>query len=175
MKRSLAFWQFTGFIFTSIGGTLLHFLYEISGNNIIAAMISGVNESTFEHMKLLFFPMFFYSLIERKILSDRSDFWCVKLIGIITGLILIPTLFYTTNGVFGKIPDRLNIAIFYICAAVTFMSETRLFKSRNLECRFSRTAFIAICVIGIIFVIFTFMPPKIPLFKDPLSSTYGIP
>ena len=174
MKRSLAFWQFTGFIFTSVLGTLLHFLYDISGKSTIAAMISGVNESTFEHMKLLFFPMFFYAIIESNILPSRDNFWCVKLIGIITGLALIPTLFYTINGVFGKTPDWLNIAIFYITAALVFIIEALLFKKKNIKCLFSKIPLVIICIIGVLFVMFTFLTPEIPIFRDPLTGTYGI-
>lgn len=36
---------------------------------------------------------------------------------ILLGLVLIPVLFYTYNGVFGKSPDWINTAIFYFTAA----------------------------------------------------------
>mgnify|MGYP003294864267 CR=1 FL=1 len=35
-------------------------------------------------------------------------------------------------------------------------------------------AFVAICLIGVLFAVFTFMPPQIPLFRDPLSGNFGI-
>lgn len=52
------------FLFISILGTLLHFTYEWSQNNAIVGLFSAVNESTWEHLKLLFFPMFFLTLFE---------------------------------------------------------------------------------------------------------------
>ena len=57
MKRSLTLWQFFGFAFTSLLGTLLHFLYEWTGKSPLVAPFSGVNESTWEHMKLLYVGM----------------------------------------------------------------------------------------------------------------------
>lgn len=45
-------------IFAMLFGTLLHFLFEWSGNNYIIASFSAINESTWEHLKLVFFPMF---------------------------------------------------------------------------------------------------------------------
>ena len=54
----MALWQKIGFFFTVVFGVLLHFLYEWSYNSVWIAPFSGVNESTWEHMKLLFFPMF---------------------------------------------------------------------------------------------------------------------
>ena len=65
-KRSLALWQFGGYVFTSALGTLLHFLYDLTGENVAVSFFSAVNESTWEHMKLLFFPMFLFSLFDVK-------------------------------------------------------------------------------------------------------------
>ena len=114
MKRSIDLWQILGFGVTSLGGTILHFLYDWLGKAIWIAGFSGVNESTWEHMKLLFWPMFLYAIVQSFFFRERKDFWCVKLKGIFLGLALIPILFYTYNGVIGKSPDWINIAIFFI-------------------------------------------------------------
>lgn len=173
MKKDLLLWSFGGFVFTSLAGTILHFIYEWTKKSIFTAPFSAVNESTWEHMKLLFFPMFIFALIQSYFFREFSNFWCIKLIGIITGLILIPTLFYTINGIFGKTPDFINIAIFFIASAMVFMIEAYLFK--NYLCGKSPyISFLIICLIGILFIIFTFVTPRIPLFKDPVSNTYGI-
>ena len=57
MKQSISYWQMAGFLFTSILGTFLHFLFELSGRSVIAAIFSAVNESIWEHMKLIYYPM----------------------------------------------------------------------------------------------------------------------
>lgn len=174
MKRDLSLWQFSGFCLTSLGGTLLHFLYEWTNESILTALFSGVNESTWEHMKLLFWPLFLFALIQRRFFKDYNNFWSIKLCGILSGLILIPVLFYTLNGCFGKTPDWLNISIFFVSAAAVFLLETRLFKKDSLQCRSPQLAFIVICLIGVLFVAFTFVPPLIPLFKDPVTGIYGL-
>lgn len=174
MKRDLSLWQFVGFAATTLGGTLLHFLYDWMDQSILIAPFSGVNESTWEHMKLLFFPLFIFALIQSRFFKDSENFWCVKLAGIATGLVLIPVLFYTYNGVFGKSPDWVNIAIFFVSAAVAFLLETRLFQKDRLRCKRSWLAFAVICLIGMSFVVFTFATPQIPLFQDPLTGTYGL-
>ena len=174
MKRNLSLWQLVGFAFTALSGTLLHFLFDWTNNSVLVAPFSAVNESTWEHMKLLFFPMFIFALIESHFFKEHENFWCVKLVGIITGVALIPILFYTYNGIFGKSPDCMNITIFFISAAASFIVETRLFKQNRLECKKPWLAFLLICAIGIMFIIFTFATPQIPLFKDPLSDLYGL-
>lgn len=175
MKRNLSLWQLAGFAFTSIGGTLLHFLYDLTGQSVVAAPFSAVNESTWEHMKLLFFPMFVFALVQSRFFGERPDFWCVKLAGSTAGLALIPVLFYTYNGAIGKSPGAVNIAIFFAAAAASFILECALFKKGNVKCRLPYLAFALLCLIGVLFAVFTFAPPYLPLLEDPITGTYGIP
>lgn len=174
MKQRSVLWQWAGFAVATFGGTILHFLYDWTGGSILVSPFSGVNESTWEHMKLLFWPLFFFAVVQRLFFKDQKNYWYIKLAEILLGLVLIPVLFYSYNGMFGKSPDWLNIAIFYISAALVFLFEWQAFKRELLQCRYPRFAFAAICLIGVLFVVFTFSPPQIPLFQDPLTGTYGI-
>ena len=174
MKRSIGLWQLMGFGVTAFGGTILHFLYDWLGGAVWIAPFSGVNESTWEHMKLLFWPMFLYAVVESFFFRERDDFWCVKLRGMIVGLSLIPILFYTYNGVIGKSPDWINIAIFFVAAAVAYIYESRLFKGGRVVCKAPRRAIFVLCALGALFIIFTFAPPSLEIFRDPLTATYGI-
>jgi hypothetical protein len=174
MNRSIRLWQLFGFAVTSLGGTLLHFLYDWLGEAAWVAPFSGVNESTWEHMKLLFWPMLLYAIVQSFFFKDRGDFWCVKLRGILLGLGLIPLLFYTCNGVIGKTPDWFNIAIFFVSAAAAYLYETRLFEVKKVTCRSPKWAVAALCGMAALFVAFTFLTPEIGLFRDPLTGSYGI-
>ena len=162
-----------GFAFAALGGTLLHYLYEWTGGSVLAAPFSGVNESTWEHMKLLYFPLFAFALIQSRFFVGYENFWCIKLCGASAGLLAIPALFYTYNGAIGPSPDWLNIAIFFVSAAITFLLETYLFMQGNVRCKRSWLALAGLCVVGALFVVFTFYPPKLPLFKDPVTGGYG--
>ena len=174
MKRSIGVWQLIGFATTSLGGTLLHYLYDWLGEAVWIAPISGVNESTWEHMKLLFVPMFIFAIAQSFFFINRKDFWCVKLKGILLGIIMIPVLFYTYNGIIGSSPDWINIAIFFISAAIAYIFETRQFKNNTGACKNPKLAVALLCAIAILFAVFTFATPEINIFKDPLSGTYGI-
>lgn len=174
MKQPTSLWQAAGFASTTLGGTLLHFLYDWTSGSILIAPFSGINESTWEHMKLLFWPLFLFALIQRLFFKDHKNYWCVKLTGIVVGLVLIPVMFYTYNGVLGKSPDWVNIAIFYVSAAAAFLLEWLLFKQDLMRCEQPWLAFVAICLIGVLFVMFTFAPPQIPLFQDPVTGAYGL-
>ena len=96
MRKRLFFWELAGFLFTSAVGSLLHFVYEWSGGSLAAAVVSAVNESTWEHMKLLFVPMFLFSVVQVCVLGKTyPNFLAVRAVSIVTGLTLIPVLYYT--------------------------------------------------------------------------------
>ena len=174
MKKSIGLWQLAGFAVTSFAGTLLHFLYDWSGGSIVTAPFSGVNESTWEHMKLLFWPMLLFAAVQSFFFKDYKGFLCVKLRGTLLGLTLIPVLFYTYNGVIGKSPDWINIAIFFVSAAAVYIYEAMLLYSGKPSCKSPKSAIAVLCVIALLFVLFTFRTPEIGIFKDPLTGTYGI-
>ncbi len=173
MKRSVGLWQLWGFVITSLLGTLLHFLYEWTGEAVWAATISGVNESTWEHMKLLFFPAVTFAVFESFFMRERRDFWCIKLRGIVLGTLLIPVIYYTYNGAIGKSPDWLNISIFFISAAVAFIYEARHMRKREPVCTYPKLSIAVLCVLGALFGVFTFVTPEIGIFMDPVSGEFG--
>lgn len=178
MKRTVWLWELFGFSVVSLFGTVLHFLYEWLGEASWIASFSGVNESTWEHMKLLFWPMLIFAAVESFFFRDYKTFWCVKARGILIGLCLIPIIFYTYNGVIGKSPDWVNIAIFFVSAAVAFIYETRALNSEEngngIRCNSTRVAVSVLLLLALSFVIFTFITPSLNIFKDPVTDSYGI-
>ena len=169
MKHS-SFWQAAGFAFCTLLGTLLHFLYDWTG---AFAIFSGVNESTWEHMKLLFWPLLLFAIFQRFFFREEN-YWHIKLVATVLGLTLIPVLFYTYNGMFGKSPDWVNIAIFYVAAGAAFLFEWWAFRKNLLQWKHPQLALGAMILIGILFTVFTFFPPQIPLFRDPVTGKYGV-
>ena len=174
MKKSIGLWQLWGFATTSLSGTLLHFLYDWFDKSLVVAPFSSVNESTWEHMKLLFWPMFIYAILQSFFFKNRDDFWCVKLRGILLGIITIPVIYYTYNGAIRKSPDWLNISIFFVSVALVYLYENKLFKKETLYCKSQTIAFLILCIIALFFIIFTFTPPEIGIFQDPTNYSFGI-
>ena len=175
MKKTLFRWQAASFIFVSIAGTLLHFAYDWSGQSVLLAPFSGVNESTWEHMKLFFWPMFVFSFAESTALEpDHENFWCAHLVGTLAGLFFIPALFYTYTGVWGMRIDWINISIFYISTAIAHLASGHVLRrGSGMFCK-PVIALGILCLFAAAFIIFTFCTPEIPLFRDPVDGTYGI-
>lgn len=157
----------TGIVFVTILGIISHFIYEWSGNNFILGLFFPVNESTWEHMKLCFFPMLLYSFyMNRKMKEDNPCITSSLLFGILLGTFLIPVIFYTYSGIIGKNYIFLDIATFIISVLLAFISVYRL----TLSCKINSFSFgLKICVflVALCFLIFTYHPPDIGIFLNP--------
>lgn len=173
MKKTITFWQLLGFIITSISGTLLHFLYDWLGRPLLIAPFSAVNESTWEHMKILYWPMFVFAIVQAFYFKEQRHYWAIKLKGILLGLILIPLLFYSYNQFIGKSPDWINISIFFISAAAAYFYEAICFKKAPRTFGFPKICINLLCLIGAFFIITTFFPLELGIFRDPVTGAYG--
>ena len=162
-----------GFIFTGILGSLFHFVYDWSGCNSFIGLFFPVNESTWEHLKLLYLPYLLWSVIEYKTLDKNKSLWFGKAIGLLVGMLAIISFFYTYNGIIGKNIPFLNILSFFIGIAAAFAVDSLIIKSGKAE-SLEKLGISIFAATGILFILFSFMPPHIPLFQDPINFTYGI-
>ena len=174
MEKNWGYWQIAGFVFTSVLGTFLHFLFDMTGGNVVAGLFSAVNESIWEHMKLIYYPMVIFAIAEWLFNGrENSKYWCIKLAGILMALIIIPLLYYTYTGALGVSADWFNIAIFFLAAGVTYWAEYKMLSKDGTCLLGPRWSLVIIIGIGILFTVFTFFPPHIPLFRDPITGTFG--
>lgn len=153
-----------------IAGILSHFVYEWSGKNFIIGFLFPINESIWEHMKLCFFPMLFYSFYMNEKLKDA--FPCVTsslLFGILLSTFLVPVLSYTYSGILGRNYVFLDIATFIASILIAFIS---IYKN-TLSCKMARYDFLlklSVLTVALCFFLFTYHPPNIGIFTVPKES-----
>ena len=175
MKKSILRWELGGIAFIVVLGSLLHFAFEWSGGAIPVASIAAVNESVWEHLKLGFWPALVYAALEySRFGKSANNFHFAKTIGIYLIPITIVVLFYAYTAILGHDLLIADIAIFVVAVVVGQLVSYRLLTASPLSARLNRFAPIALAVLGILFVLFTFYPPQVPLFRDPISGGYGI-
>ena len=161
-----------GILFTAILGTLSHFFYDWTGQGALIGLVSPVNESTWEHMKLLFFPMLLYGLVAVPKLKSAYPFLpCAYGVGILLGLLLIPTLFYTYSGILGFSVPPVDITIFYISVIADFLLCARKAKraqKKQLTCPKweERLLILSLLLFFAGFVFFTATPPDLGIFQS---------
>jgi small-conductance mechanosensitive channel len=188
-------YSLAGILFTSLAGSLLHFVFGWSKGHPLAALVAPVNESVWEHLKLLFFPVLAFTAWEwarRK--EEAKRLLPARLLGLLAGLIFIPLAFYAYTCLLGIHLLWADLVIFFLAVILTFLVGFLLeskghfaetsghaapHPARTAGGRFlSHPAFshtlktVLFCLI-LLFILFTFRPPRLPLFRDPASGTYG--
>lgn len=172
MNNILKNFHIVSAIFVMVLGTILHFTYDWSGKNSFVALFSAINESTWEHLKLIFFPMLLTSILGYIFFKSVNCYWCARAIGMLVSLTFTLAFFYTYSGVLGKNIAIIDIISFFISVILGELTSYILMNN-NIPCNKS-FAFLFIVSIASLFVLFTFNPPNIGLFKDPIDGSYGI-
>lgn len=156
----------------------MHFTFNLFNNNLFIASFSAVNESTWEHLKLVFFPMLIFSIIEYLFLKNyinKNNYIFSKSIGIIFSIFFIITFFYTYTGILGFNIPIINILSFILSIILgEFISYKLLLKNIKINNKIKNIFIIILFILFLSFIIFTYFPPNINLFKDPLTNKYGI-
>ncbi len=159
--------QILSVIFVWIVGTLLHFTHDWFPNSVVFTVISAVNESTWEHLKLVFFPMLFMTVIGYFYNKDVKNFLYAKLVSILVAMSFIVVFFYTYTGVIGRNFAVLDIGSFFVAVALGEYYAYKIMLS--VKDKMSSIAVVAIlAVIFLCFAVFTYYPPSIGLFVNPL-------
>lgn len=156
-----------GIIFALVTGTLSHFLYDWSGQNHVVGLFAPVNESVWEHMKLLFFPMLLYSLVI--ILKYRRQYPHISsalFFGIITGTLLIPIFYYAYTSVLGTNYLVLDIGIFILSIVISFWLTYKLTLSHRLK-NHTFALGLAVGFLLLCFLCFSYHAPNTIIFQDP--------
>lgn len=172
-KKKIRNYQIFSVIFTFILGTLLHFTYNLSGQNNIIALFSSINESVWEHLKLIFFPMLINTIIGTFYFNKNvPNFLCSKTVGILVSMFFTIIFFYTYTGVLGNNIAFIDISSFFITIVLgEYVSYTLIINKFNCN---NIIALIVLLILFIAFLTFTYFTPNIGIFKDPITGQYGI-
>lgn len=162
-------WILLGIPALFIIGSIFHFIYELTGKNIIVGLISPVNESIFQHIKMIILPIIcwwtlYYFIKGCKDGISGEKWFAGALASLLTNIILIPGIFYLYTGALGiesLIIDILILLISVFCGQLIGLHFYRYSKGYDPT--------IVLCIfvfIILLFTIFTLYPPNIPFFID---------
>lgn len=155
------------YVFVVLLGILLHYTYEWSEKNYIVGLFSATNESTWEHLKLAFFPMLLLTVWDVfHTYTNDDNFLPARTIGILAAMAFIVIAFYTFTGVVGKNVDFVNIIIYLLGIAFGFLVEKHVYgKTKYLN---TTGSIIILFVIALLFFIWTYSAPNAGIFKERL-------
>lgn len=174
-KLSLEYIEGIGAVFGILFGSLLHFTFELSNQNTFVGLFSAVNESVWEHTKLFLLPVLLFAVIEYLYLNNLPVILWAKVIEILFDITFIIVFFYTYTGALGIESLAIDIISFMVAVSLGKYLSFRIIKSKRgpkIPAIFSALILLAVVCF---FVVSALNPPKLPLFLDQNTQTYGLP
>ena len=154
---------FLVFLLTSLAGTALHFLYDVLPTPL-TALISPINESVWEHLKLLFWPMLVGALFLSRKKENKERFWSAFFIALLAAPALLLLSFYSLKA-FGIESTALDITLYYICMFFGYWLARGLYTKGKPE-KIGGIALMLLILYVSSLVLFTFAAPDLPIFRE---------
>lgn len=174
--KKLVRWKWTGLIAIVVLGSLMHFIFDWSGQAKSIGWLLPVNESVWEHLKMGYWPVLLYSLLEyRPIIRYVNHYFLAKLLGILAFELSIIVLFYSYTALLGKDVLLLDITVYLVGAINCQWLTYRIFSLDAPHRSYCTLSLVSLVTIAVLFGITTYQPPHCFLFRDSNTNTYGIP
>ena len=180
MKKNIAVWEIAGFFFVLIFGSLLHYAFELSGFWKPVALVAAVNESTWEHLKMVFWPGLFFFTAQYYFLRNMAyanRFWCAKATCLFLMPLIIAVGWYAAIGFLGENIFAVNIILFVAAIIIAQLVSYLILTNKISTFIRHKSAIVVILLLTLAFATLTYLPPKIFLFEHmDLENTgqYGI-
>jgi len=155
-------------------GSVLHFIYAWTNHSSIIGLFAPVNESVWEHLKLGFWSLIIFSVPEYFFIGKKvKNFFIAKLSGVIALEIIIVVVFYTYTAILGKDLLVIDIGSYVAGVIVCQIVATQIFIKTKQSKRGNSFAIVGIMLIAFLLMLFTYITPRIPIFKDNNTGDYG--
>lgn len=173
-RKKILLWEMLGIIFIFLIGALFHFVFELSGKNIVIGLFGAVNESVWEHIKIGFWPAFIWAVIEFFIWGRKvKNFLLAKGVSFIVIGVLITGIYYFIKYL-GIESLAIDISNFFISIAIAQIISYSLLLVKKHHVALSIIGAILILLSVAAFSLLSYFPPQCPIFRDPISGGYGI-
>jgi hypothetical protein len=168
MKNQVLLWEIGGFFFIGLVGAALHFTFELSNfSNMVVAFFSAVNESTWEHLKMVFWPGLFFALIEYSYIRDRvNNFLIAKTFSLFVMPMIIIIGWYGYTPFTQRSIFQLDLLLFYVAVFIGQYLSYKLLTRASLSERARTLSAAGLLLMILAFSTFTFYPPQMFLFEN---------
>jgi hypothetical protein len=175
MRKMIIIWELTGIVLIVLVGSASHFLFEWTNYWRPAALIAAVNESTWEHLKLAFWPGLVFALVEYPFIRKSvNNFWVAKTLGLLAMPVVVAVLFYGYTALFGRNYLLIDILTFVLAVVVGQLASYRTLITAKMRLSAQRYALVGLAIMIAAFSLLSYYPPRFFLFQDPGTNEYGI-
>jgi len=161
------------FFIISTLGTLLHFTHNWFKKGFFLHVFSALNESTWEHMKLLVLPTLLVTILQVFVFKGKyENMNSAMFVLLFVELLAMPLMYEPLRTIFKRVHLAITILIFYVCIILGLLMEYYVLIN-NVVVFNEVVAGILFWGIVFLFGVFTFYQPRFFLFKDPVTGKYG--
>ena len=151
----------TAFVAVTLAGACLHFVHDFFSNPVVA-LIAPVNESIWEHLKIIYWPFLVGALVLcRRSGRDSLGPWLLALLAICAAMLATGYLYHVTAG--GD-SVAFDIGLYVLLMGVGFLLAAAF--NRPAVRRRTDLLLLLTIALGGAMVLFTFLPPDHVLFAD---------
>jgi hypothetical protein len=160
-----------GALFILVVGTLWHFVYQWSGDNPVLGWLAPVNESVWEHVKLVAVPRLIWNGLTASRLPHRNRLAWAAFLEACTGPAVIVTGYCVYTSVLGRGWFVMDIVLFVLAVAAGRLVNHGVRQGSH---RVPGTLPAIVLIVGLLaaFAVFTVWPPELPVFEEPPPGFY---
>ena len=154
----------------------LHFLYEWLGENPVIGVFTPINESIWEHLKLVFWPLLVWWGVGYLIFKDKKNLSPTRWLTAGTASIFISMLFivgwyYTWVYALETESSIIDIGSLFLAVPLSQLIAIHLYKVVKPRTVYLVLSSVIVVILAGLFVWFTFNTPDLPLFIPPSQQT----
>ncbi len=169
-------WALLGIAGVAVIATLWHFLFFLTGEFDVIGAIVPVNNSIWEHFKVILYPVLIFAAIEYRYIGYRANnFLIAKTVAILLTLLLIGAVFYTYYYMAGEQIAAVDISIFIGALIIGQLFGAWVMTLDPLPKYLNYIAVLLLVALAVVLIVYTYDPPHARIFFDSAAGVYGLP
>ncbi len=170
--RFVKVYQWIGIVVVCILSVPFHFLYEWLGENTVVGLFFPINESIWEHLKLVFWPLLVWWILGYIIFKHRKDldskkWFTAAAFSIMFSMIFIVAWYYTWVYALHVESSIIDIGSLFIAVPIAQLIAIHLYKVVTPRTLYLILSIVLLMLFSGMFIWFTLNTPDLPLFIPP--------
>lgn len=160
-------WHWIGIFVVCILSIPLHFLYGWLGENPIVGMFTPINESIWEHLKLVYWPLLIWWALGYAIAGKKINWpkWLVAgTTAILLSMVIITSWYYVWTGGLATESSIIDIGSLFLAVPIAQLVGIHIYRVLKPGKFYSILACLLLLAFAGMFIYFSFSPPELPIF-----------
>ena len=170
--RFSSIYHWIGIVIICSASIPLHFVYEWTGENVIAGLFTPINESIWEHLNLVYWPLLLwwglgYLLFKNKYRLSLANWVTSAMLSILISMVFITSWYYVWTEAFLVESSIIDVGSLFIAVPLAQLVAIHVYKSLTPRLIYLWLSSLILIFLAGLFLYFTFNAPDLPFFIPP--------